>query len=258
MDVADPASVDAALAQWEPWAVVNAAGFVRVDDAETDPRQWRENVVGPAVLAQACTRYGVRLLNFSSDLVFDGAKGSPYVERDDARPLNAYGRAKLEAERRVIATAPQALVIRTAAFFGPWDSHNFITQALEAMRKGDPWRAVHDQWVSPTYVPDLVHAALDLLIDGEHGIWHLANQGAVSWSELASMAAEAARLDARLVRPLPGAALNQRAIRPRFSALHSERGLLMPSLEDGLERYLTECAHGVALADSDLQAPALS
>ena len=258
MDVADPASVAAALERWEPWALVNTAGFVRIDDAETDPRQWRENVTGPEVLAQACTRHGVRLLNFSSDLVFDGGKSAPYLERDTARPLNAYGRAKLEGEKRVIASAPQALVVRTAAFFGPWDRHNFITLALGAMRRGDPWPAAHDQFISPTYVPDLVHAALDLLVDGEQGIWHLANRGAVSWSQLASMAAEAARLDARLVRPLPGVALDQRAARPRFSALGSERGLLMPSLEDGLARYLSESARHGDETREDLQAPVLS
>jgi dTDP-4-dehydrorhamnose reductase len=259
MDVADPASVEAAMQRWQPWAVINTAGFVRVDDAETDPRQWRENVTGPAVLAQACARHGVKLMSFSSDLVFDGGKSTPYVEGDAAQPLNAYGRAKHEAEKRVLACSPDALLVRTAAFFGPWDRHNFITLALEAMRRGEPWRAAQDQFVSPTYVPQLVHAALDLLVDGECGIWHLANRGAVSWSQLACMAAEAARLDSGLVLPVPSSALGLRAPRPGFSALGSERGLLMPSLEDGLARYLAECAPcNPAPAHADQEAPALS
>ncbi|HEY0822288.1 MAG TPA: family 1 glycosylhydrolase [Ramlibacter sp.] len=242
MDVAEPASVAAALEHWQPWAVVNTAGFVRVDDAEGDPRQWRENVTGPQVLAQACEREGVRLMSFSSDLVFDGGKEQPYVEGDRTRPLNAYGRAKREAERRMISFCRSALVIRTAAFFGPWDRHNFITLALAALARGEPWKAAQDQWVSPTYVPDLCSLALDLLVDGESGIWHLANRGAVSWSLLACMAAEAARLDTSLVQGVPGVTLGQRAERPRYSALGSERGLVMPTLEDGLERYLQECA----------------
>ncbi|HYD76102.1 sugar nucleotide-binding protein [Ramlibacter sp.] len=241
MDIADAASVEAALRRWQPWAVVNTAGFVRVDDAEDDPRQWRENVTGPQVLAQACARHGIRLVGFSSDLVFDGAKQQPYVEGDPALPLNAYGRAKLEAERLMLRQHPDALVIRAAAFFGPWDRHNFVTCALESLRRGEPWRAAGDQWVSPTYVPDLVHGTLDLLVDGESGIWHLANRGTVSWAELACMAAEAARLDTALVQALPGAALGQRARRPRYSALGSERGLLMPRLEDGVQRYLADC-----------------
>jgi dTDP-4-dehydrorhamnose reductase len=213
-----------------------------VDEAESDPRQWRENVTGPEVLARACARRGIRLLNFSSDLVFDGGKEQPYIEQDAPQPLNAYGRAKREAEQRVLALAPDALVIRTAAFFGPWDQYNFITLALAALRRGEPWAAVQDQWVSPTYVPDLVQTALDLLVDGESGLWHLANRGTVSWSNLACLAAEAARLDTKLVKAVPAASLGQVAARPRFSALGSERGLLMPTLEDGLSRYLAEAA----------------
>jgi dTDP-4-dehydrorhamnose reductase len=240
MDIADDASVERALARWQPWAVVNTAGFVRVDDAEHDPRQWRENVLGPQTLAHACNRHGVRLMTFSSDLVFDGNKGAPYVERDEARPLNAYGRAKLAAEQRVLAAAPNALVVRSAAFFGPWDAHNFITIVLQSLQRGAMVQAASDQRVSPTYVPHLVQAALDLFVDGEAGVWHLANRGAVSWSALACMAAEGARLDRALVQPVAGALLGQRAPRPALSALASERCLLMPTLEEGLAGYLAE------------------
>jgi dTDP-4-dehydrorhamnose reductase len=179
------------------------------------------------------------------------------VEGDRPQPLNAYGRAKREAERRTLAFCRDALVVRTAAFFGPWDQHNFITLALQSLRRGEPWQAAHDQWVSPTYVPDLVHAALDLLIDGERGIWHLANRGAVNWSELAAMAAEAAGLDTRLVRGVPGAALGWVAPRPRYSALASELGILMPTLEDGLERYLAATPPAGAPERETLE-PALS
>lgn len=251
MDIAEPASVDAALARWRPWAVVNAAGFVRVDDAEYEPRHWRENVIGPQVLAAACDRAGVRLLAFSSDLVFDGALSRPYLESDAPRPLNAYGRSKLEAERHLMALAPQALVVRSAAFFGPWDRHNFLTVSMDTLRRGGTVMASHDQWVSPTYVPDLVHATLDLLIDGERGVWHLANRGAVSWWEWARIAAQALGLDPDRVQVPASLAGTRGAARPRFSALASERGQLMPPLEDSLQRYLREC-------EPDPQPPARS
>jgi len=240
MDIADPGSVAFALDRWKPWAVINTAGFVRVDDAENDPRQWRENVAGPVLLAQQCVARGIRLMNFSSDLVFDGRKSSPYVESDEPCPLNAYGRGKLEAERAILALAPDALIIRTAAFFGPWDRHNFVALALEALRRGEPWCAAQDQCVSPTYVPDLVQAALDLLVDGERGLWHLTNRGAVSWARLAELSADAAGLDKGLIRSLPTAALGQVAARPRYSALASERALLMPTLEDALARFMLD------------------
>ncbi|MGV3571346.1 MAG: family 1 glycosylhydrolase [Ramlibacter sp.] len=257
MDLADAASVDAALERWQPWAVVNTAGYVRVDDAETDARNWRENVVGAELLAQACARHGARLVSFSSDLVFDGAKDAPYVESDAAAPLNAYGRAKREAELRLLDGACDALVVRTAAFFGPWDRHNFVTLALQSLRRGEPWRAAGDQWVSPTYVPHLVQATLDLLVDGETGLWHLANRGAVSWAGLATLAAETAGLDSGLVQAVPGAALGQCAARPGYAALGSERGLLMPTLAEGLARYLVESAPAPAATHETLE-PALS
>jgi dTDP-4-dehydrorhamnose reductase len=242
LDIADPASVDAALERWKPWAVINTAGFVRVDDAESEPRQWRENAIGPAVLAAACAASGVRLVTFSSDLVFDGIKREPYLESDAPAPLNAYGRAKLEAERRVVERAPDALVIRTSAFFGPWDPYNFVTAALAALRRGERFHAADDQVVSPTYVPDLVHAVLDLLVDGERGLWHIANRGPVSWAELAVQAADAAGLDAGRITCVPGKRLGQSAPRPAFAALGTERGVPMPTVCDALGRYLAESA----------------
>ncbi|GAC1533030.1 MAG: hypothetical protein NVS2B4_13280 [Ramlibacter sp.] len=240
MDIADPASVAAVLDRWQPWAVINTAGYVRVDDAETDPRNRRENVEGPLVLARACADRDVRLMSFSSDLVFDGRKTQPYVETDLTHPLCAYGRTKAEAEQRILAAAPDSLMVRTAAFFGPWDRHNFVTLALSALRRGEQWHAADDQSVSPTYVPHLVHTSLDMLVDGERGIWHLANRGAVSWFQLAQLAAEAAGLDRNLVQGRSGAELGQLACRPRYSALESERGRIMPTLEAGLEHYLRE------------------
>lgn len=243
MDIADPASVRRALERWQPWAVINTAGYVRVDDAEHDARQWRENAIGPAVLAAECELRSVRLLTFSSDLVFDGEKEEPpYLESDRPNPLNAYGRSKLAAERAVMDRCEQALVVRTAAFFGPWDRYNFLTMGLDAIRRGEPWRAARDQRVSPTYVPDLVHASLDLLVDGVSGVWHVTNRGAVSWAELAQWTAEAAGLDVGLVEAVEGACLGHTAPRPRNVPLASERGCVMPTLEHALESYLHQIA----------------
>jgi dTDP-4-dehydrorhamnose reductase len=242
LDIADAASIERALKEYEPWAIVNAAGYVRVDDAETDAEKClRENTTGPKMLAAACAGAGVKLVTFSSDLVFDGRAESPYVESSETAPLNVYGRSKLEAEREVLSALPAALVIRTSAFFGPWDEYNFVTVALRAISAGQRFRAAGDSIVSPTYVPDLVHAALDLLIDGEQGIWHLANTGATTWADFARRAARLARLDANLVEACLTESLNLAASRPLYSALTSERGLLLPSLEDALARYVHEC-----------------
>jgi dTDP-4-dehydrorhamnose reductase len=241
MDIANVDSVRRALRAAQPWAVINTAGYVRVDDAERDERQWRENAIGPAVLAAECASRSIRLLTFSTDLVFDGEKdATPYLESDRPNPLNAYGRSKLAAEREVMRRFDRALVVRTAAFFGPWDRYNFVTRGLEAVRRGEPWRAAHDQRVSPTYVPDLVHASLDLLIDGESGVWHLANRGATTWAELAAWTVDASGLDGSLVIPVPGASLGFTAPRPRNVPLDSERGAVMPTLEHAIGSYVSE------------------
>ncbi len=239
MDITDPASVERALDKYRPWAVVNTAGYVRVDDAERDAeRCFRENAIGPAILAAACARHGVHLTTFSSDLVFDGALDRPYVESDAVAPLNVYGRSKAEAELRVQDKHPGALVVRTSAFFGPWDKYNFVTLALQTLERGEPFRAARDMAVSPTYVPDLVHACLDLAIDGESGVWHLANVGTLTWAELAEQAAARAGVDSSRLEAVAAESYGFAAPRPRYTGLHSERGILLPSLDHALGRYL--------------------
>ena len=249
LDIADPGSVAAAIARWRPWAIVNASGYVRIDDAESNAEQcFRENAVGPAVLADACAGAGIRLVTFSSDQVFDGRSRHAWVESDATAPLNVYGASKVAAERDVLARCAQALVVRTSAFFGPWDRHNFIFHALAALAGGAALRAASDERVSPTYVPDLVKVCLDLLIDGETGLWHLANDGDVSWAELARHAADLAGVTTATLEPCSSADLGHVATRPRHGVLASERGTLMPSLDDALQRFFAGRVVGVATA----------
>src|ERR1043165_2784290 len=241
LDIAERESVVKAIDHYEPWAIINTAGYVRVDDAEADPeRCMRENVVGPACLARECERNKIPFVTFSSDLVFDGLKNDHYVESDERSPLNVYGRSKPEAELRVLESFSKALVIRTSAFFGPWDRFNFVHAVLDSLTKGRPFYAAADITVSPTYVPDLVNTVLDLLIDGEHGIWHVANSGGVTWAEFARLAAIKAGRDPAAVKPRPGRALGFVAPRPSFTALASERGSFMAPFEDSLDRYFRD------------------
>ena len=234
MDIADEASVAAALDCCRPWAVVNAAGYVRVAEAErARDACFRENMTGAETLAAACAARGIPLVTFSSDLVFDGRLGRPYTESDQVDPTSAYGASKAEAERRVLARCPEALVVRTSAFFGPWDRHNFVWAALHALAAGREFQASADV-VSPTYVPDLVHVVLDLLIDGESGLWHLTSAGEMSWHALAVEVARRAGFDARLIRM----STQEPA---RNTALVTERGALLPSFAGALDRYFQNC-----------------
>lgn len=241
LDIADADSVDAALDLYEPWAIINTAGYVRIDDAEEEvERCWRENVTGPECLAKVCATRGLPLVTFSSDLVFDGLKGVAYVESDATAPVNVYGCSKAESEVRVLREHPDALVVRTSAFFGPWDSFNFVHRVLVAFSERQPFTAASDISISPTYVPNLVNEVLDLLVDGETGIWHLSNSGVTTWANFARSVAELAGYDPARVHEVPGHALGLAARRPALTALTSERGDLMPPFMASLDRCLQE------------------
>lgn len=239
LDICDAGSIAAAIERHRPWAVVNAAGFVRVADAEREREAcMAANAEGPAKLAQACAVAGIQLVTFSSDLVFGGTLGRACRESDAVNPAGVYGFSKGEAERKVLAAGGEALIVRTSAFFGPWDGHNFAWHVLQALERGEAVRACARTLVSPTFVPDLCHAALDLLIDGETGLWHLANQGEVSWYEFARTVAEGAGFDPAMVVADEEAAI-------RNTALTSERGMLLRPLEAAIDAYLRD------LRDSD-------
>jgi dTDP-4-dehydrorhamnose reductase len=243
LELTDESSMLEALTDLRPWAVINTAAYVCVDDAEVDDRAcFAANRDGVHALARACAHLEIPLVTFSSDLVFDGRSPRPYVETDEPNPLNVYGRSKAQGEALALAAHSAALVIRTSAFFGPWDPHNFATTTLAALKSGQAVCSPDDVVVSPTYIPDLVHATLDLLIDGEQGLWHLANEGTVDWAAFARRIADAAEVNARLVHGVPSTEVGWIAQRPAYSALTSERGWIMPTLDDALARYIPTLA----------------
>jgi dTDP-4-dehydrorhamnose reductase len=178
------------------------------------------------------------MVTFSSDLVFDGSSSIPYVESDPVRPLNVYGATKAEMEQRVGDILPDALIIRTSAFFGPWDEANFATQLWRSLAKRTPFTAADDSVVSPTYVPHLVDAVLDLLIDGESGLWHLASGSALTWVAFARTLAEQGGWDPSLVIAARARDIWTPAARPAFSALTSERGNILPTLDCAMREYV--------------------
>lgn len=238
LDVTDFDAVVETLRRIRPWAVVNAASSVRVDETERDePGCWDVHAYASERLAVACRSGGIRLVSFSSNLVFDGQKTSPYLEDDGVAPLSVYGRAKADGERRVLAILPDALVVRSSAFFGPWDQKNFVTRILAALRARQSVVVSNDLVVSPTYLPDLAHAVLTLLVDGASGIWHLANRGALTYADVARRAARGASVSDAALDLRATTELGLAAPRPRFSALSTKRGAALPSIEEALQRY---------------------
>jgi dTDP-4-dehydrorhamnose reductase len=217
--------------------VVNAAGFGRIDKAEQAPQAcFDANALAVERLVEACDARGIRLVSFSSDLVFDGRARRPYVETDAPHPLSVYGRSKVLAEQAMAAGA-DALMIRTGAVFSPEDEFNFAHQVVRALSRRQVFTAAGDLTISPTYVYDLVEHTLNLLIDGEQGIWHLANSGETTWADFARSLAAALNLDERLVHSVPAAAFGGSAPRPLYCALGSARGELMPTLDSAIAHY---------------------
>jgi dTDP-4-dehydrorhamnose reductase len=240
-DIADPVSVRAGLALHRPWAVINTAGFTHVDQAEAAAERCRrENVEGAAILARACGERSIAFVSFSSDLVFDGEKGRPYVEEDVTCPINVYGASKADAEQAIAAVNGRALIIRSGALFGPWEERDFVAAALDALRSNSCFSAASDVVVSPTFVPDLTNATLDLLIDEESGIWHLANTGALSWMDFARELAVQGGLNPADVRGVPARDIGWKAPRPSYTVLGSLRSALMPTLDAAIGRYFGE------------------
>ena len=232
IDICDEASIAAALERSRPWAVINTAGFVRTWEAEAKAEEcFRSNVTGPELLARACKSLGIPFVTFSSDLVFDGTLGRSYVEADETAPSCVYGRSKAEAEKRLLDLGSDALIVRTSAFFGPWDRYNFLARTLEQLKRGEEVMASDRTMVSPTYVPDLVHATLDLLLDQESGLWHLTNQGAVSWHELACEVADMAKINRSRIRRTEDSASAD-------TSLTSNRGLLLRPLDHALSDFV--------------------
>ena len=247
MDIRRAPDVSRAIGACLPWAVINATGFVDVDRAEVEfDNCMAINTTGARLVAEACARVGAGLVTFSSDLVFDGQRNTPYVEGHPAAPLNAYGRSKMASEQSVFECLPDALVVRTSAFIDATDQRTFTGWVMAAAGHGERIRTSSDV-VSPTYVPALADALLDLLIDGERGVWHLANGGAISWTELAQRVLDEIGADAALVEEASPDELGRRALRPAYSALGSERGCVMPTLDQSLDALFRERGRALQL-----------
>jgi dTDP-4-dehydrorhamnose reductase len=203
LDVTDAEAVQRAVEAHAPDAVVNLAAYTAVDRAEAEPeRAFAVNRDGAAHLASACAEAGIPLLHVSTDYVFDGAKGAPYVEDDPPNPLGVYGRSKWEGEEAVRERHEAHVIVRTAWVFG-MHGHNFVRTILRLAGERETLRVVADQRGCPTAAADLAAALLRIAQEvterpGRWGTYHLAGQPPTTWYGLAEAVVE----EARLWRPL--------------------------------------------------------
>jgi dTDP-4-dehydrorhamnose reductase len=251
LDISDGVRVDDFLSAARPAMVINAAAYNQVDAAEGDPRAaWDANALAVLHMARACRRLGARLVHYSTDYVFDGAKGAPYVESDPVHPLGAYAVSKLGGELYARAYLDEPLVIRTSGVFGPAGRHtargNFPELMLRLAGEGKPIRVVDDHVASPTYAPALAARSLDLIERGCRGVFHIGGGRPVSWYDFARLIFHAAGIAADL-RATNRHEYPTSARRPLYSALSNAKmeslGVApMPALEDALEAYMRKRA----------------
>lgn len=226
LDIRDATAVYAAVHGFAPDVVLHTAAYTDVDGSESHPELAAAiNVEGTRNLVHAVRGTHTTLVYFGSDYVFDGLKGSPYVESDATHPLGVYGRTKLGGEKEVLAWA-RGIVIRTAWLFSE-TGHNFVKTILGAARQragtGEPLRVVDDQVGSPTFAGHLADAVDEALRLGlGPGIYHMAGAGYCSWCELAREVVQLTGLDVEVL-PITAAELGRPAPRPPFSALDTER-----------------------------------
>ncbi len=246
-----------ALRAADPGVVVNAAAYTAVDRAETEPdAAMRANRDGPALLAAYCAEAGIPLVHVSTDYVFDGDKGAPYVETDPTNPTGVYGATKLAGEQAVLAACPRAIVLRTSWVYAPYGK-NFVLTMLNAAKKTDQLRVVADQRGCPTSAEDLAAAILAIVArldagwqDRYAGIHHAAGSGETTWHGLAeAVFARAARrgLKVASVAPIATADWPTAARRPADSRLDCRKleatfGVRLPDWRDAVARTVDAVA----------------
>lgn len=240
VDITDARSVRAKIVEAQPSAVINLAGLVDLQRAEDNEGLAASlNVDGAACVAQECEKFGIPLVHFSTCAVFDGSKDGPYFESDSPRPLNVYGRTKLEGECRVLSISPCALVVRTGWLFGGFDRDTrFVHACFERLSKGETVRATNDRFGSPTYIPDLIEAVVQLMNDSASGIVHVVNSSVASYFDIACAVNKIGKFEGEVI-PVTFRDIESPGLaRGKMEALASERGVQMRNFHDALTEYI--------------------
>ena len=249
-----PETIAAAFAAARPDAAVNCAAWTAVDAAEDDEAAaFSANAIGPALVAAHCARLGIPLLQISTDYVFDGRKGVPYIEDDAPNPLGAYGRTKLAGEWAALAGNAQTVVMRTAWVHAPMGG-NFVRTMLRVGAERPVLRVVADQRGAPTAAPDLADAIARVLAriretgwrDDYRGVFHATGAGESTWHEFAIAIFDGAAPYGGLrptVEAITTAEYPTRAARPTDGRLDCTKlaatfGVALPHWRDGLARVL--------------------
>ena len=242
IDITSLESVLKVIGNLKPEVVINCAAYTDVDGCESDTEMaMAVNGEGVGYLAMACRDIGALLVQISTDYVFDGGKGTPYVEDDAPCPLSVYGESKLAGELNAAFT-PDHLIIRTQWLYGH-HGKNFVETMLRLGAEKDELAVVDDQIGSPTWAVDLAQAIISLIDNGCRGVYHAANAEFCSWNAFAAAIFAEAGLNVS-VKPMTTTELNRPARRPLYSTLDclkltADTGYRPRGWRAALQEYLT-------------------
>jgi dTDP-4-dehydrorhamnose reductase len=248
IEITNPSSVSSVLDQIQPQVIVNTAAMHHVENCEREPEKaFAVNAIGAQNLAVEARRLGAVLMHVSTDYVFDGSKGSPYVEEDSPRPLNVYGITKVAGEHFVRATTDRHFVIRSSGLYGTSlcrakGGLNFVELMLKLARERGEVRVVDSEFVTPTSTRELAEQIVQLSRSDCYGLYHATAEGSCSWYEFAQEIFALTDTPVRLKVAAPGE-FPAKVARPSYSVLENRAlksiGLnIFKPWQEGLRNYL--------------------
>lgn len=244
MDITDESSVERVITEAAPDAVIHCAAYTAVDAAEENEELCRKvNADGPKNIAAVCKKLDIKMLQVSTDYVFDGEGEKPWEPDDACGPRSVYGQTKYEGELAVQELLDKYFIVRIAWVFGK-NGKNFVKTMLRLSETHDQITVVNDQFGSPTYTYDLARLLVDMIRTEKYGVYHATNEGFCTWYEFACAIFEKAGKNVT-VKPVSTQEYGAKALRPHNSRMSKEKltesGFdRLPSWEDALERYLEE------------------
>ncbi len=242
MDITDAASVDKVIKEANPDAVIHCAAYTAVDAAEENEELCRKvNADGPQNIANVCKELDIKMIQISTDYVFNGQGENFWEPVDEAAPTSVYGQTKYEGELAVRNTLEKYFIVRIAWVFGI-NGKNFVKTMLNLSKNYDTIRVVNDQFGSPTYTYDLARLLVDMVQTEKYGVYHATNEGTCSWYDFACAIFEEAGIEMNVV-PVTTEEYGAKANRPANSRMSKEKltenGFeKLPAWQDALSRYI--------------------
>jgi len=235
-----------------PSIVINVAGYTDVDGCESNEREaFAANADGMKHIALGASQCRAKAVYLSTDYVFDGKKGIPYLEDDPPNPLSVYGHSKWKGEQYTLQLAENGLIIRTQWLYG-LHGKNFVTAILRQAKEREVLSIVNDQIGSPTYTVDLSRAIALLIRKKARGIYHVTNRDFCSWYEFGQAILNLSKIKHVQVLPITSKELNRKAVRPSYSVLNTDKfkqevGIELRTWSEALKDFLSHLQRTEAL-----------